>query len=136
MTGSIVLIAVTLAVMGVAVTLKAVALLTVTFVTIGLAIGTLDVLINVDGSAIERAAGRTLMPQMHAAWSIGAALGAGIGAACAALGISPSVQFIGEAAIIFAVALAMAPAIPAGRPGGTAPAKKARKSPPMVTWLA
>jgi MFS family permease len=113
-TGSIVLIAVALAVMGVAVTLKSVPLLTVTFVTVGLAIGTLDVLINVDGSAIERAVGRTLMPQMHAAWSIGAALGAGVAAACAALSISPSMQFIAEAAVIFAVALAMAPAIPAG----------------------
>jgi MFS family permease len=54
------------------------------------------------------------MPLMHGAWSIGAAVGSGIGAACAALGVTPSVQFIGEAVIIGVVALAMDPAIPTG----------------------
>jgi hypothetical protein len=68
----------------------------------------MDILINVEGAAIERAVGRTLMPRLHAAWSVGVAVGAGIGAACAALKISPSTQFIGEAVIICAVALVMA----------------------------
>ena len=67
--------------------------------TAGVGIGALDVLINVQGAAVERAAGRTLMPKMHAAWSVGAAVGSGIGAACAALGISPAEQFIGEVVV-------------------------------------
>jgi MFS family permease len=111
---SLLVVAGAVAVMGVGLTLRSVPLVGVAFVLVGLGIGTLDVLINVDGSAIERAAGRTLMPLMHGAWSIGAAVGSGIGAACAALGVTPPVQFIGEAAIIGAAAFAMAPAIPTG----------------------
>ena len=65
-----------------------------------------------NGAAVERAAGRTLMPMMHAAWSIGVAAGAGIGAACAALGISPAVQMISEAVVVAAIALGIASGIP------------------------
>jgi MFS family permease len=54
------------------------------------------------------------MPLMHGAWSVGAAVGSGIGAGCAALGLSPSAQFIGEALVIGTVALAIASAIPKG----------------------
>jgi fucose permease len=114
MTASLLVVAAAMAVMGVAITLRSVPLVSVALLVIGLGIGTLDVVINVEGSAIERAAGRTLMPLMHGTWSIGAAVGSGIGAACAALGVTPSVQFIGEAVIIGAVGLAMAPAIPSG----------------------
>ncbi len=113
-TASLLVVAAAMAVMGVAIALRSVPLVSAAFVVVGLGIGTLDVLINVDGSAIERAAGRTLMPLMHGAWSIGAAVGSGIGAACAALEVGPSVQFIGEAVIIGVVALALAPAIPIG----------------------
>src|SRR5262249_54700888 len=70
--------------------------------------------INVEGSAVERAAGRTLMPMMHAAWSIGVAAGSGIGAACAALGIAPAAQLIAEAVLIAAAAFGTAAGIPAG----------------------
>jgi predicted MFS family arabinose efflux permease len=100
--------------MGLALILRSVPLIGLALLAVGLGIGTLDVMINVEGSAIERAAGRTLMPLMHAAWSVGAAVGSGIGAACAALGVTPSAQFIGEAVIIAFVALAMVPAIPIG----------------------
>ncbi len=116
MTASLLVIAASMAAMGVAITLRSVPLVSVAFLVTGFGIGTLDVLINVEGSAIERTAGRTLMPLMHGAWSIGAALGSGIGAACAALGVTPSLQFVGEAVIIVAVAVAMAPAIPTAGP--------------------
>jgi MFS family permease len=113
--GAILLIAAAMAVMGLALVLRSVPLLAVAFVIIGAGIGTLDVLINVEGAAVERAAGRTLMPMLHAAWSIGAAVGSGIGAACAALGISPAAQLIGEAGVIAAAALGTATAIPRGQ---------------------
>ena len=51
------------------------------------------------------------MPMMHAAWSIGAAVGSGISAACAALGITPSAQLIAEAVLIAAAALGTAAGI-------------------------
>jgi MFS family permease len=113
--GAILLIAAALAVMGLALVLGSVPLLAVAFVIVGAGIGTLDVLINVEGAAVEQAAGRTLMPMMHAAWSIGAAIGSGIGAACAALGVTPTAQFIGEAVVIAAAALGTAAGIPHGR---------------------
>jgi MFS family permease len=109
------LIAVAVTIVGVgAGALKSVPVVAVGFVVAGLAIGTLDVMINVEGAAIERAFGRTLMPFMHGAWSAGAALGSGIGAGCAALDISPAVQFSVEAALIVVVALVAAAAIPDG----------------------
>ena len=113
--GAILLIAAAMAVMGLALVLGSVPLIAVAFVIIGAGIGTLDVLINVEGAAVEQAAGRTLMPMMHAAWSIGAAVGSGVGAACAALGVSPAAQLIGEAVVIAAAALGTAAGIPHGR---------------------
>ena len=124
-----------MAVMGLALLAGSVPLLAVAFVITGLAIGLLDVLINVEGSAVERNAGRTLMPGMHAAWSIGAAAGSGIGAACAALGVSPAAQLIGEAVLVAAAGLAAASGVPAtdhgpagedARAGGGAPATAPR----------
>src|ERR1019366_4525202 len=46
--------AVAMAVMGVAIALRSVPLVSVAFLFVGLGIGTLDVLINVEGSSIER----------------------------------------------------------------------------------
>jgi len=113
--GALLLIAAAMTALGLALMLGSVPLVAAVFVIIGLGIGILDVLINVEGSAVERAAGRTLMPMMHAAWSIGVAVGAGIGAACAALGVSPAAQFIAEALVIAATALGTAAGIPGGR---------------------
>jgi MFS family permease len=111
---ALVVVAVAVAVMGLAVSLRSVALLAGAFVVVGAGIGALDVLINVEGSAIERAAGRTMMPMMHGAWSVGAAIGSGIGAACAALGVTPARQLAGEAVLVAAFAAALGPAIPPG----------------------
>jgi MFS family permease len=111
---AILLIAATMAVISLALALNSVPLLAAAFVVIGAGIGALDVLINVEGAAVEQTAGRTLMPSMHAAWSIGAAAGSGIGAACAALGITPTGQFAGEAVFI-AAAASVTLAIPSGR---------------------
>jgi len=113
--GALLLIAAAMTALGLALMLGSVPLVAAVFVIIGLGIGILDVLINVEGSAVEQATGRTLMPMMHAAWSTGVAAGAGIGAACAALGVSPAAQFIAEALVIAATALGTAAGIPGGR---------------------
>ena len=114
LTGAILLIAAAMTVMGLALIARSVPLVAVAMVFIGAGIGAIDVMSNVEGAAVERAAGRTLMPSMHAAWSIGAAAGSGIGAACAALGITASAQLIGEAIAIAAAAFAVAAGIPLG----------------------
>jgi len=113
--GALLLVAAAVTVMGLALILKSVPLVAAAFVVTGAGVGLLDVLINVEGSAVERTAGRTLMPGMHAAWSIGAAAGSGIGAACAALGITPAAQLIGEAILIAAAAFVVAAGIPRGQ---------------------
>ena len=89
-----------------------VALATAGFVVVGFGIGAVDVMMNVEGAAVERAAGKTLMPLLHAAWSAGAIVGAGIGAGCAALGIAVQWQFLGEAVLIVAAAAVAAPSVP------------------------
>jgi MFS family permease len=132
--GALLIVAAGMTLLGAAVTLGSVPLVTVAFFAIGWASGLLDVLINVEGSAIEQLAGRTLMPRMHGAWSVGAAIGSGIGAACAALGIAPQVQFFGEAVLIAVVALVSAPAIPPGRRGPVEDAKPDRMA-KVRQWL-
>ena len=132
--GALLLIAVAMTVMGLALIAGSIPLLAVAFVFVGLGIGTLDVLINVEGSAVERAAGRTLMPMMHAAWSVGVAVGAGIGAACAALGVSPAAQLIAEAVLITATALGMAAGIPGGSRAPAAEPPQDRRA-KLRQWL-
>ncbi|MFG2525168.1 MFS transporter [Streptomyces sp. NPDC048527] len=50
---------------------------------LGVCLGTLDVIANAEGVALERAHGRPIMPGLHAAWSVGAVL-ASVGGAWAA----------------------------------------------------
>jgi MFS family permease len=134
MTGAILLIAAALAVMGLALALASVPLVAVAFVITGIGIGAFDVLMNVEGAAVERAAGRTLMPSMHAAWSIGAAVGSGIGAACAALGITPAAQLIGLAVFLVVAAFVTASGIPDGQraPDGQPPQDRVAR---LRQWL-
>jgi predicted MFS family arabinose efflux permease len=131
---ALLLVAAAMAVMGLALILRSVPLLAADFLIIGLGLGTLDVLINVEAAAVERSAGRTLMPMMHGAWSAGAAAGSGIGAACAALGVSPAAQLIAEAALIAAAAFVTAAGIPGGKHAPTAqpPQDRAAK---LRQWL-
>jgi MFS family permease len=56
--------------------------------------GSLDVSMNTQGLAVERAQRRRLMPLFHGAWSIGALTGAGIGTAAVALHISLAAQML------------------------------------------
>jgi len=118
-TAGLLLVAAAMALLGVGVAARSVPVVTVGLICIGLGIGTVDVLVNVEGAAIQQAVGRTVMPRMHGAWSVGAAAGSGIGAGCAALGIAPAAQFIGEGAAIGLIGLLMASSIP---PGSRAPA--------------
>jgi hypothetical protein len=57
--------------------------------TVGAANGVLDIAMNAQGLAVERAAGRTIFNSLHAAFSFGAFTGAGFAAGAAAAGIDP-----------------------------------------------
>ena len=61
--------------------------------------GMTDVAINVDGSTIEQKLGRAAMPKMHAAFSIGALAGAGLGTIAIQLNVNIAVQ-VGVLALV------------------------------------
>lgn len=104
------------------------------FVLVGFGIGSLDVMINVEGSAVERESRKTLMPLMHAGWSIGAVIGSGIGAAASGLGIAFEWQFVGEAGVLVVAVLLAVRFIPAAiaQDAGASPAPVAER---IRGWL-
>ncbi len=69
-----------------------------------------NVTMNAEGAAIERRMGRTIMPQFHAAFSIGAILGTGVGAGLAWLDVEPMWQFIGVGVAMLVLRLMVIPA--------------------------
>lgn len=70
------------------------------FVT-GLGMGVWDVAMNVAGADVEQRLGSTtLMPRLHAAFSIGTVVGAGVGAVCAATGVPLAAQVLGVAVLV------------------------------------
>lgn len=70
------------------------------FVFSGLGIGVWDVAMNVEGADVERRLGRSLMPRLHAAFSVGTMAGAGVGAAAAAVGVPLAGQVLFVAALV------------------------------------
>ncbi|OLT49411.1 hypothetical protein [Cellulosimicrobium sp. CUA-896] len=59
----------------------------------GMAFALGNVPMNVESAGIERRVGRTILPQFHAAFSVGAVLGSLVGAACAHGEVPVLVQF-------------------------------------------
>ena len=70
----------------------------------GAALGTLDVAMNAQGSAIEQRRARPIMSSLHGLWSLGSMSGAAFGALLAALAVAPRGQFL-AAAPVMAVAV-------------------------------
>jgi predicted MFS family arabinose efflux permease len=66
----------------------------------GMGTGVWDVAMNVEGAAVELRLGRSLMPRLHAAFSLGTVTGAGVGAASAATGVPLTAQVILVAALL------------------------------------
>lgn len=59
---------------------------------VGLGIGVWDVSMNVEGADVERRLGRSLMPRLHAGFSLGTVVGAGIGTVTSAAAIPIAAQ--------------------------------------------
>jgi fucose permease len=84
----------------------------------GFGTGTWDVAMNVDGAAVERELGRSIMPRFHACWSLGTFTGAGVGAAAAGLGASIAAHYtLVPALAVTAAVVASRRLLPAGDPG-------------------
>lgn len=69
------------------------------FVT-GTGVSTWDVAMNVEGAAVERLLGRSVMARFHAGYSLGTILGAVVGAAAAAASLPLPAQLAGTVAVI------------------------------------
>lgn len=101
--GGSVLVAVGLVLAGLgADTLGVVAVAALGLVFVGYGSGSWDVAMNVEGAAVERLLGRTIMPRFHAAFSLGTVAGAGIGAGASAAGI-PVVAHLSAVSVIAVV---------------------------------
>ncbi len=66
----------------------------------GMGVGVWDVAMNVEGGAVERRLGRTIMPRFHASFSLGTVAGAAVGAATTALGVSMTVHLVAVAVLM------------------------------------
>lgn len=65
----------------------------IALVAYGVGMSTSNIVINLEAAAVDRVSGRTLMSVFHATWSIGAFLGAGLGAVAITLRLPISVHF-------------------------------------------
>lgn len=91
-------------------------------VALGLALfgfgnGAVDVMMNVEGAAAERAIGKTLMPLMHAFFSFGTVAGAGLGALSSFLAVDVATHLTIMAAIIVVAAFVAIRFVPRGAEG-------------------
>ena len=99
----------------------------------GLGIATWDVAMNVEGADVERRLGRSLMPRLHAGFSLGTVCGAAVGAGTAAVGLPLAVQVL---ALVVLAPVVMAVAVrrfvggpaPAADPGDAAGAFGVRQA--------
>jgi MFS family permease len=97
----------------------------------GVGAGVWDVAMNVDGAAVERELGRSIMPRFHAGWSFGTFSGAGVGAVAAGFGVPLVVHYAVVPALAVAVAVAASRRLlPADDLAETAEATRARSA-----WL-
>ncbi|WP_394280193.1 MFS transporter [Microbacterium sp.] len=99
--------------------------------------GCLDVLMNVDGAAIEVEVGKTILPLFHAFFSLGTVIGAGLGAAAAGAGVGvfPHTVAVACAVVVIAVvAFLFVPQRTFGSPDAAASGWKERLTVALSAW--
>ena len=127
MVGSLVIVAAGTLLVGFGSTVfHATPMVAVGLVLLGFGNGMVDVMMNVEGTAVEREIGKTLMPLMHAFFSVGTVLGAGLGAAAAALHIGVVWHLSFVAVVMVVVALVAVRFIPREADLGDETAEKPR----------
>ena len=92
----------------------------------GFGSGAWDVAMNVQGATVEQAIGRSVLPRMHAGWSIGTVAGAAAGTVMVALHVPVTADLLGVAV---AVAIAVPAATRSYLPHRAQPARAARPEP-------
>ena len=106
----------------------------------GLGMGATDVMMNVEGAAIERASDRTIMPLFHALFSLGTVAGAGIGVAMTFwnVGIAPHLLILGAVVVVGGlIAVAFVPsreAVDDPVAGETGPSRREKFAAILAVW--
>jgi predicted MFS family arabinose efflux permease len=101
-------------------------------VFVGLGTGVWDVAMNIEGADVERRLGRSLMPKLHAGFSLGTVTGAGIGATCAAAGVPLAAQLVVVVVVLPAVvAVSVRRFLPVQE---TTPEQKAAGAGALAAW--
>ncbi|SDS83257.1 MFS transporter [Paraoerskovia marina] len=91
-------------------------------VVAGIGNGVWDAAMNIEGAAVERKLGRSLMPRLHAAFSLGTVAGAGVGALAAFLQVSYTVHEVAAmVVVVVTVLLAVRYFLPVEAPERVAP---------------
>ena len=91
-------------------------------VLVGFGMGSVDVMMNVEGAAAERAIGKTLMPLMHACFSLGTVVGALAGAGASFVSLPVFWHLVGIALLVLATAVVGVRHIPVRTELGDEPA--------------
>lgn len=102
----------------------------------GLGMGIADVGINVDGAAIETASGKTVLPKMHAAFSIGTFIGAAIGTLASRFEINLLAQMAAIAGVTVLLPLFTTKYLPAtnGKEDSAAKDSSSAAEPKVAVW--
>ncbi|MCR2794205.1 MFS transporter [Microbacterium sp. zg.Y625] len=134
MLGAMIVFAIGVALIGVGTNLAS----SVPLVVIGLALfgfgnGSVDVMMNVEGAAIETQSGKTLLPLFHAFFSLGTVFGAGLGAVTAGLGVDVFTHTVIVAVVILIVAVVAYANVPP-REGAGDPAADAADAADAPGW--
>ncbi|MBQ1015504.1 MFS transporter, partial [Micromonospora sp. M51] len=134
-----VMVAVGLSVAGLGATMTgSFALVALGLVALGYGSGACDVAMNIEGAAVERRLGRTIMPRFHAGWSLGSVAGAALGAGAARFDVSVGAHLVAVAVVVLAgTALAARTYLPVGSdhtgdPADATPA--ARRRAQLAAW--
>jgi MFS family permease len=78
----------------------------VALAVVGAADAAMDIAMNANGAAYERARGRSVLHRLHGAWSLGALAAAGLAAAAAAAGVSLTWQLAAVGVVLASVVAA------------------------------
>ncbi len=98
---------------------------------LGIGVGTWDVAMNVEGSAVELGLGRAIMPRFHAGFSIGTVAGALVASLMVALGVSATAHLLAVAAFVILVGPA---AVRHFLPPAPAPEEPGEVRNPLRAW--
>lgn len=101
--------------------------------------GAVDVMMNVEGAAIEKQVNKTILPLFHAFFSVGTVVGAGIGVVALQLGLSVLPHLIIMGVLIAALTVFSVSAVPARQitmdePGETQLSRRERMSVALSAW--